>query len=134
MRVEFGNAGGEDAELFARLHRRGAKIAWAAKARVTETVPPHRTEITYRLVRTRRETQHYVSIYVDGSRHPKRTATILCIKGVIQLAVGAILTLVTFEFASKKRLAGRLLIAHGLGKLGRRPVGYISENHGNVAA
>ncbi len=128
MRPEFGDAGGEDAELFVRLHRRGAKIVWAAKALVTETVPLHRTHIPYRLVRTRRETQHYVTIYLDGARRPRLTATILTCKGLVQLVLGAVLATATLEFGSKSRTAGRLLMAHGLGKLSwRTPIGYIKE-------
>jgi succinoglycan biosynthesis protein ExoM len=128
MRVEFGDAGGEDAELFVRLHRQGRKIVWAAEAFVTETVPEHRTEVAYRLIRTKRETQHYVSIYLDAAnRSPVVWATLMA-KGVIQVACGAILALVTGELGSKRRLKARLLIAHGMGKLDwNRAVGYIRE-------
>jgi glycosyltransferase involved in cell wall biosynthesis len=34
--------GGEDTELFARLHDRGARLSWCDEARVTELVPPER--------------------------------------------------------------------------------------------
>jgi len=128
MRVAFGDAGGEDAELFVRLNRSGRRIVWAAKAKVTETVLPHRTEIAYRLIRTRRETQHYVAIYLDGARHPRLALASLWLKGVLQLAAGAALAAVTGEFGSQTRLKGRLLMEHGRGKLRRdQPVGYIAE-------
>lgn len=128
MREAFGNAGGEDAELFVRLHRQGRRIVWAAKAFVTEAVAPHRTEVAYRLLRTRRETQHYVTIYVDAARHPGLAWASLMGKGLIQLAAGAVLTVLTGEFGSSRRLKGRLLMAHGLGKLSwSRPIGYIAE-------
>lgn len=128
MRVEFGDAGGEDAELFVRLHRQGRKIVWAAKAYVTETVAEHRTEVAYRLIRTKRETQHYVSIYLDAAnRSPLVWATLMA-KGVVQVACGASLALLTGELGSKRRLKARLLIAHGMGKLDwNRAVGYIRE-------
>jgi len=128
MRTEFGDAGGEDAELFVRLNRQGHAIVWAAKARVTETVLPHRTKAAYRLLRTRRETQHYVTIYLDGARRPRLAWAVLMAKGLAQLCVGAILATALLEYRSETRLRGRLLMAHGLGKLSwRRPVGYIYE-------
>ncbi|WP_312734413.1 glycosyltransferase family 2 protein [Brevundimonas sp.] len=128
MREAFGDAGGEDAELFVRLHRQGRRIVWAAQAKVTETVSRNRTEIPYRLIRTRRETQHYVSIYVDGARWPRLARAELFLKGLMQAAVGGMLTLVTLEGRSDSRLRWRLLLEHGLGKLSwRRPVGYIDE-------
>jgi succinoglycan biosynthesis protein ExoM len=128
MRAAFGDAGGEDAELFVRLNRSGRRIVWAAMAKVTETVLPHRTEVAYRLIRTRRETQHYVAIYLDGARNRRLAAASLWIKGVLQLAAGAALAALTAEFGSNTRLKARLLMEHGRGKLGRdRPVGYIAE-------
>lgn len=133
MREAFGDAGGEDAELFVRLHREGRRIVWAANARVTETVATHRTEVAYRLVRTLREAQHYVAIYKDGARRPGLTALELWAKGVIQIAAGALLAAVTLEFGSKSRLTGRLLIANGLGKMRfNQPVGYIAEPSAKV--
>jgi succinoglycan biosynthesis protein ExoM len=128
MRESFGDAGGEDAELMARLHRNGRRIVWAAKAFVTETVDPRRTSIDYRLIRTRRETQHYVAIYLDGARNPALAWVVLMIKGAMQLVGGLLLATCTGEFLSERRIRGRLLIEHGLGKLTwRRQVGYISE-------
>ena len=128
MRERFGDAGGEDAELMVRLHRQGRKIVWAAKAFVTETVEPRRTSVAYRMIRTRRETQHYVAIYLDGARHPFLAWTELMLKGAAQLAAGVLITVATAEFLSKRRIRGRLLIEHGLGKLiWLRSVGYISE-------
>ena len=132
MREEFGDAGGEDAELLARLHRQGRKIVWAAKAFVTETVAAHRTAPSYRLIRTRRETQHYVSIYLDGAARPRLAWAELMTKGLIQLVVGFLWACVTAEFTSTRRLRGRLLMEHGLGKLNwRRSVGYIKEPPSN---
>ena len=128
MREAFGDAGGEDAELFVRLHRRGRRIVWAARAFVTETVPPHRTTVAYRLTRTLREAQHYVSIYRDGARRPRLTALELWAKGVLQVTVGGLWAALTLEFLSNQRLSARILIANGLGKVRwAKPVGYIIE-------
>lgn len=135
MRLEFGDAGGEDAELFIRLHWSGRRIVWAAKAFVTETVAGHRTKVAYRLVRARREAQHYVAIYLDVTPKPSRVRAILIAKGLIQVLAGFLLALITFEFGSETRLKGRLMMAQGLGKLTwTRPVGYISEPAAAAAA
>ena len=129
MREAFGDAGGEDAELFVRLHRKGRPIVWAARAFVTETVPTNRTAVSYRLTRTLREAQHYVSIYRDGSKRPKLTALELWAKGLLQIAVGGLLTLLTLEFLSDRRLSARILISNGLGKMSwAKPIGYINES------
>ena len=128
MREAFGDAGGEDAELFVRLYGQGRQIVWAAKAVVTETVAPHRTAVTYRLIRVRREAQHYVSIYLDATPRPRLTWFKLMAKGLAQTVVGFVFAAVTFEFGSRRRLTGRAMMEHGLGKLlWKRAVGYIAE-------
>jgi succinoglycan biosynthesis protein ExoM len=129
MREAFGDAGGEDAELFVRLHRRGRRIVWAAHAFVTETVPPHRTAVPYRLTRTLREAQHYVAIYRDGAKRPRLTTAELWTKGAAQIVVGGLWAGLTLEFLSNRRLSARILIANGLGKMRwTNPIGYINES------
>ena len=128
MREAFGDAGGEDAELFVRLHRKGRRIVWAARAFVTETVPAHRTAVPYRLTRTLREAQHYVAIYRDGAKRPRLTALELWAKGLLQIGVGGLWALATLEFLSNQRLSARILVANGLGKMRwAKPIGYINE-------
>lgn len=128
MREAFGDAGGEDAELFIRLYREGRRIVWAARAVVTETVAPHRTAVTYRLIRARREAQHYVSIYLDVTPRPRLTWATLMAKGLAQVIVGFALSAITLEFGSSRRLRGRAMMEQGLGKLlWKRAVGYIAE-------
>lgn len=128
MREAFGDAGGEDAELFVRLYREGKKIIWAKDARVTETVAAHRTLPAYRFIRTRRETQHYVAISLDQSPNRRLTWLLMLAKGLLQIAFGLALSVLTWEFGSERRTNGRMLIAHGLGKISwLKPVGYISE-------
>jgi hypothetical protein len=84
--------------------------------------------VAYRLVRARREAQHYVAIYLDVTPDPSKVRAILTAKGLAQVAAGFLLALVTFEFGSETRLGGRLMMAQGLGKLTlTRPVGYITE-------
>ncbi|MBV9782180.1 MAG: glycosyltransferase family 2 protein [Acidisphaera sp.] len=126
--LAFGDAGGEDQELFCRLYREGRRLIWVPDARVTETVLPHRTAIAYRLLRTRREAQHYVTIHLENTERKRLVFAILTAKGLIQTVVGATLAALTFEFASQRRIRFRLILANGLGKLSwRRPVGYIKE-------
>lgn len=128
MREAFGDAGGEDAELFVRLYREGKRIVWANGARVTETVSAHRTLPAYRFIRTRRETQHYVAISLDQSPNPRLTWTVMLAKGLLQVAFGFALSVLTWEFGSERRTKARMLIAHGLGKISwMKAVGYISE-------
>jgi len=128
MRESFGNAGGEDAELFVRLFRKGRTIAWAANAFVTETVAPHRTEIQYRSLRTRREAQHYMTIYLDGTSRPTLTFFEMVCKGVVQVILGVVVQIITLEPFSNARITGRMLFANGIGKLTwKKPVGFISE-------
>lgn len=128
MREAFGDAGGEDAELFIRLFRQGRRIVWAARAVVTETVAPHRTAVTYRLIRVRREAQHYVSIYLDATPRPRLTWVTLMAKGLAQVIVGFVLCLLTLEHGSQRRVRARAMMEHGLGKLlWKRAVGYIAE-------
>lgn len=126
--LAFGDAGGEDSEFFVRQFQEGRTIVWAPKAKVVELVAEHRTTVAYRLVRTRRETQAYVTTYVHHAPNPRLAWLKLTVKGVLQTLGGALLTLFTWEFGSERRLGGRLLLTHGLAKLQwRDPVGYIDE-------
>jgi hypothetical protein len=73
-----------------------------------------------------------VTIYLDGARRPGLALCELTAKGLMQLAAGAAWTLLSAEFLSQRRIRGRLLMQHGLGKLSwRRPVGYIQETNGS---
>jgi glycosyltransferase involved in cell wall biosynthesis len=127
--LAFGDANGEDIEFFMRQYLEGRTIVWAARARVTEVVADHRIEIAYRLVRARRETQIYVSVFMEHAKSRRRTWLSLMSKGVAQVVLGSLITLFTWEFGSRSRLKGRLMTINGLGKLSwRNPVGYIDED------
>jgi succinoglycan biosynthesis protein ExoM len=124
----FGKAGGEDSEFFVRQYKEGRTIVWAAKAKVTELVAEHRTTAAYRLLRTRRETQAYVTTYVHHAPNRAQAWLKLMVKGVMQTVAGAVITVATWEFGSERRMTGRLLLTHGLAKLQwKNPVGYIDE-------
>lgn len=51
FRLSLGRSGGEDTEFFDRLVRRGASIAYAPDALVTEAVPPERERLQWLLRR-----------------------------------------------------------------------------------
>ncbi|HTJ57474.1 MAG TPA: glycosyltransferase [Devosiaceae bacterium] len=58
----FGRTGGEDAELFHRLSRAGAKIVVCADAPVTEAIPLNRINLTYLKARFLTVGQGYAAI------------------------------------------------------------------------
>jgi succinoglycan biosynthesis protein ExoM len=131
----FGDAGGEDIEFFMRQHIEGRTIAWAAGARVTEVVIEVRTKVAYRLIRAKRETQIFASIYMAHATRPLRTRARLALTGVAQLVLGGLIAFLTWEFGSEVRLRGRLMATVGLGKLTwKKPVGYIDETTFKPAA
>ena len=129
FKIAFGDGHGEDTEILMRLYKEGRKIVWAANARVTEVVMPHRLEVGYRLLLARRETNVYVMHYLEHTQHPRRVQLILAFQGLLQLAAGCALTLLTWEFGSKSRIKGRKLVIVGLGKLTWRtkPIEFIEE-------
>jgi glycosyltransferase involved in cell wall biosynthesis len=130
----FGDAGGEDIELFVRLYRAGRSIVWAPRAIVTETVVQNRTRVAYRLIRARRETQIFAAIYMAHTPCRGRTWMRLMLTGLAQVVLGGLGALATFEFGSQRRIRGRLMLTVGLGKLSwRKPVGYIDETHSRPA-
>jgi succinoglycan biosynthesis protein ExoM len=133
--LAFGDANGEDIEFFMRQYREGRTIVWAADARVTEVVPEHRTDIAYRLVRARRETQIYANVFMEYAKSRRRTWLLLMTTGVLQVVLGSLITVLTWEYGSKARLKGRIMVIKGLAKLSwRNPVGYIDEDRFKVAA
>lgn len=130
----FGDAHGEDIEYFVRQHRLGRRIVWAADARVTEMVPDRRATVAYRLIRARRETQIYVSIYLAHTPGPRLVRAKLFITGLAQLILGAAVVLGSVEFGSSRRVRGRTMVIKGLAKLSRRnPVGHIDESFARPA-
>jgi succinoglycan biosynthesis protein ExoM len=124
----FGNADGEDMEMLMRLYRQGRTIVWAAKAVVTEVIVAHRLAVNYRFVRARRETKVFALHYTEHSPNPGRIKRLLAAQGLVQLAMGCAITLLTWEFGSKTRIGGRKLIIIGLGKMfWKKSVGWIEE-------
>jgi len=62
----FDLSGGEDTDLFVRLHRRGANIAWCPEVVVWERVPPARATFRYLL-------RHELRIGFTGATIARRT-------------------------------------------------------------
>jgi succinoglycan biosynthesis protein ExoM len=135
FKIAFGDGHGEDMEFLMSQYLEGRTIVWAANARVTEVIVPHRLEVAYRFIRARRETQVYVMHYLEHAKNPARIWLQLTVQGVIQLMMGALITLLTWEFGSRTRIRGRRLVIVGLGKLTwRNPVRYIDEDVYKTAA
>jgi hypothetical protein len=68
--------------------------------------------------------------YLEHAPHPGRVKLLLAAQGVVQLLIGCLTTLLTWEFGSKTAIKGRRLVIVGLGKLltWRNPVRYINED------
>lgn len=62
FRLEYGRTGGEDTDLFHRLHKSGCKVVWADNAVVAELVPASRATVRYLTRRAFRGGQNYASI------------------------------------------------------------------------
>ena len=67
-------AGGEDTNLFERLHRGGAQLRWSADAVVVEVVPPSRVRPSWVLRRSYRRGLTLSSVLIDLSPSPWRLA------------------------------------------------------------
>lgn len=66
--ARFGRSGGEDAELFARLRRAGARFRWCDAARVHEWVPSERRRLSWLMRRAFRGGCVSARLDRDGSR------------------------------------------------------------------
>lgn len=85
----LGRSGGEDDVFFSRLHRAGARIAFAPEAIVFEDVPPTRARLRWLLRRSFRNGQTFAAIRVaDGASRTAlvaRTAPKILYCGVLGL-------------------------------------------------
>jgi succinoglycan biosynthesis protein ExoM len=85
----LGRSGGEDYDLFLRLHTAGRRFAWCAEATVREVVPARRLTMAYRMNRSFRTGQLYARITLRNARHPALGAAALALRAAVQLAVVA---------------------------------------------
>jgi glycosyltransferase involved in cell wall biosynthesis len=102
----FGLLGGEDTHFFMRVYLRGAKLVWAADARVYESIPASRMSVSWLLRREYRR-GNTLSLCLreledSGPRRLKRVA-----HGLVQLGQGAVLVVAAPVF-------GRYMLVRGL--------------------
>jgi succinoglycan biosynthesis protein ExoM len=60
----FGLTGGEDTDLFYRLHLAGRRLVWCAEALASEAVPPARLQLSWQRRRAFRGGQTYYRVFV----------------------------------------------------------------------
>ena len=86
----FGNAGGEDLDLFCRLQVRGCRFAWLPEARVSEWVPASRCDPGYLRRRFFAGGQAYAEAVAGSSGSPVLTRWWLRAKALAQLGLLAL--------------------------------------------
>jgi succinoglycan biosynthesis protein ExoM len=83
----YGKSGGEDLDIFCRLHSAGRIFAWVPDARTFEHVPARRCEIDYLEKRSYVGGQVYASAYVRNARSPRYIAFKISLIARLQLAL-----------------------------------------------
>jgi len=126
--VDFGNGNGEDTQLFFRLMQAGRRFVWCPSAKVVEFIQADRMRFNYMRTRMKRGSQHYAVSRVATSHNRTITTAKVALLGMAQIAVHATLYVATGEFMTPTRVANRIGIAKGLGKLTySKPIGFIKE-------
>jgi glycosyltransferase involved in cell wall biosynthesis len=126
----IGAADGEDTHLYFRLLKLGRRFVWCSDAVVHEVMQPSRLEYDYMWLRLKRGAQTSARCRISVSDHRVLTHAILTCVGLAQVVVHATLAVLTGEFFARTRVAHRLGIARGLGKLSYRSgwIGFIAEH------
>jgi succinoglycan biosynthesis protein ExoM len=83
----LGACGGEDYDLFVRLHAAGRHLAWCGDAVVHEVVPGDRSEVPYMRLRSFRTGQQWATITIRRARQPALTTLWIGFKAAVQLAL-----------------------------------------------
>jgi succinoglycan biosynthesis protein ExoM len=110
----FGLLGGEDTHFFMRVYLKGAKIVWAADARVYESIPAARMSVSWLLGREYRR-GNTLSLCLreledSGPRRLKRFA-----HGLVRLGQAAVLVAVAPLFGRQMLVRGLQRAAFGAG-------------------
>ena len=104
---------GEDRHFFQRLAARGARIVWAANARVTESIPPARACAPW-LVRRQRSVGRCVAP-IERDLYGAPYAVLNCsARGIACIGLGSVLTLVGC-LSKRRRVRGLMWTAWGIG-------------------
>jgi succinoglycan biosynthesis protein ExoM len=124
----FGNAGGEDTELLFRLAREGKRFVWCPDAKVHEFMQATRANYPYMRARLKRGSQHYASSRLANSSNKTLARAKIAAIGAAQILVHGALFILRGDFLNTDKVANRLGIAKGLGKLTyHAPIGFIEE-------
>jgi succinoglycan biosynthesis protein ExoM len=110
----FGLLGGEDTEFFMRVYLKGAKIVWAADARVHESIPASRMSVSW-LVRREYRRGNTLSLCLrelEDSR-PRRLKRVA--HGLLRLGQGGALAIGTPLFGRQMLVRGLQSAAFGAG-------------------
>lgn len=110
---EFGLTGGEDTDLFYRLHLANKKLVWCEEAKVSEYVPLSRVSLTWLRRRGFRSGQTYNRIVISRYSYVKKTLWFLV--KVMQLSVAALVVpfIRLFSYQSYVRLTVRMAATAG---------------------
>jgi succinoglycan biosynthesis protein ExoM len=103
----FGNAGGEDLDLFCRLQVRGCRFAWLPAARVSEWVPASRCDPGYLRRRFFAGGQAYAEAVAGSSGQPVLARWWLRAKALVQLG------LLALHYPAVRRQGGAALTDFG---------------------
>ena len=103
----FGNAGGEDLDLFCRLQVRGRRFAWLPDARVSEWVPASRCDPAYLRRRFFAGGQAYAEAVAGSSDAPVLSRWWLRAKALVQLG------LLALRYPAVRRQGGAALTDFG---------------------
>jgi len=124
----FGNAGGEDTELFFRLTREGKRFVWCPDAKVREFMQATRANYEYMRTRLKRGSQHYAASRMANSSNKLLARAKIAAIGLAQIGVHGTLFVLRGDFLNPNKVGNRLGIAKGMGKLTyHAPIGFIEE-------
>ena len=113
----LGRTGGEDFDLFLRLHAAGRRMVWCGEATVHEVVPGDRAGFGYFLRRSRRGGQIYASITINRAARPWVKALEIGARAAVQLPLAGLRWAVARASGSPRVAERRLKVAQAMGKL-----------------
>lgn len=113
----LGLTGGEDTLFFKQLHMARRRIVWCREALVHEHVPKER--LTGRFILRRKFRDGQITTSTCLMVRPRRLLELLIwlVVGLIQIAAGSILAVLSFPFSRARSLKSLSMAATGLGKL-----------------
>lgn len=114
--VRYGISGGEDTQLFSRIHLNGGKIVSCYEAVTYEFVPKERTRLLWQIKRAFRVGNNYCRRVIEFTERNKTITSIQCsIQSFLYAFVSLLLMLFYFPFRIK-RIHWFLKIFTNLGK------------------